>query len=194
MRLFKLLLAIGSASMLAACPAPPSQPASPSLSWGVLDSTSGEKVPIESGNTATVVSDHLVQVFLYINDSQGVGTSTMSATATQIQCGYKAIRTGRGVTTATFVKVGLPFDRKLPAQTHSYTSNYPFQFNVFAFNYTEEGPTFIHLCPASYPTSDGPAPGGELSGSVTITGSATNRGTPASESSSVFHLNFTPGE
>jgi hypothetical protein len=194
MRLFKLLLVLGSAPMLAACPAPPSQPAPPSLSWGVLDSTSGEKVPIESGNTATVVSDHLVQVFLYINDPQGVGTSTMSGTATQIQCGYKAIRTGRGVTTTNFVKVGLPFDRNLPDQTHTYPSNYPFQVDAFAFNYTEEGPTFIRLCPTSYQTSNGPAPGGELSGTVTITGSATNRGTPASGSSSVFHLNFTPGE
>jgi hypothetical protein len=68
------------------------------LTWGVFDSTNGQKITIESVNTAAVVGAHLLQVFLYTNDSQGVGSSTLGSMATRIQCGYKAIHSnGKGV-------------------------------------------------------------------------------------------------
>jgi hypothetical protein len=196
MNLLKKLIVLGSIPLVAACPSPPSAPpsAAPALSWGVFDATTGQKISIERGNTATVTGTDLLQIFLYVNDAQGVGNSVLSGAADQVQCGYKQVHPGKLGVVTQLVDVGAPINRNLPVQSHAYPSTYSFQVDAYYFNYAEQNATFIRLCPTRYSTNEGTTTGGELTGTIRISGSATDRSVPPNQTTSTLLLVIDSGQ
>lgn len=192
MKAYRKLILIACIPILAGCPPvapPPGTPqTAPSLSWSVSDVTTSTSIPTSNG-TAAVRGDHMFIVYFHADaPGGGIGTLTLNGTANQIQCGYvSSISNGKSGTKSTVNNNGNPFNRSLPPINDQYSQALTPKFDWYSFNEHSQPPREIWLCPTSYKGSNGSTwNGGEMSGSITFTGTATNFAAPSLQSTSQF--------
>ncbi|MHB9839703.1 hypothetical protein Q8F57_033320 [Paraburkholderia terrae] len=137
-------------------------------------------------NTTEVRGDHVFIVYFHADDpGGGIGTLTLNGTANQIQCGYvSSISNGKTGVKSTVNNSGNPFNQTLPAINDPFTEAITPRLDWYSFNDQAQPPREIRPCPTSYRTNRGTWAGGEMSGSITFTGTATNFAAPNLQSNS----------